>query len=449
MSFCQRNYRFFPHSIPIRFAYVLGSLYLRSDNLCVTLKILFDMSKDNMLLGYARGKVGSLVFARRLGQQVTRAYNAKPKDAATKAQVEQRVRIANVVAMYRAIKAIANHSFEGATGGQTSYNLFVQSNLTNNTVVLTKEAAALGACVVAPYIVSRGTMPSVIVSGMGADAVTNISVGNLSISGSTTVSAFAAALVDNNSGLQYGDQLTYLSLLQQTDSNTGYPVVTAQIYEVTLLQDDNTPLRTYMPEVATMVRNGLLAHGALIGLGGFCWIVSRKNADGSLSVSTQRIILTSQDVAAQYSGATAVTRAIGSYGFNADQILVPDSSGQTGSTSGGGGTTGTPSVSSVSLGGTTLVAGSTSSVSVASGSVRVIINGSSLSSVDDVSVKINGTAYDMSIDGSPTATQITGTITTQSTITATTVGIVIGGSQLYSWAKANTGGGGSTGGGME
>lgn len=407
------------------------------------------MSKDNMLLGYARGKVGSLVFARRLGQQVTRAYNAKPKDAATKAQVEQRVRIANVVAMYRAIKAIANHSFEGATGGQTSYNLFVQSNLTNNDVVLTKEAAALGACVVAPYLVSRGTLPSVIVSGLGADAVTNISVGNLAISASTTVSEFAAAIVDNNAGLQYGDQLTYLSLLQQTDSNTGYPVVTAQIYEVTLLRDDTTPVRSYMPEVATTVRNGMLAHGALIGLGGFCWIVSRKNADGSLSVSTQRIILTSQDVAAQYSGATAVTRAIGSYGFNSDQILVPDSSGQTGSTSGGGGTTVAPSVSSVSLGGTTLVAGSTNGVSVASGSVRVIINGSGLSAVDAVSVKINGTAYAMSIDGSPTATQIAGTITTQGAVTATSVGIVIGGSQLYTWAKANTGGGSTGGGGME
>lgn len=395
------------------------------------------MSRDNMLLGYARGKVGSLVFARRLGQQITRAYNAKPKDAATKSQVEQRVRIANVVAMYRSIKSLANHSFEGAMGGQTSYNLFVQANLTNNNVVLTKEAAALGACVVAPYLVARGTMPSVIVSGLGADAVTNIAVGALDITESTTIGDFAASLVANNSGIQYGDQLTYLSLIQQTDSNTGYPVVTAQVYEVTLHQGDTALLRTYMPEVATTVRNGLLAHGELIGRGGFCWILSRKNADGSLSVSTQRIILTSQDVASQYIGATAMTKAIGSYGFNADQILVPDGTGQSGSTSGGGGTTGTASVSSVSIGGTTLVAGSTSSVSVASGSVRVVINGSNLSSDAEVSVRINNSSYALTKDEGSPATQISGTINTSDTISATSVGIVIDGSQLYSWVVSD------------
>lgn len=394
------------------------------------------MSRDNMLLGYARGKVGSLVFARRLGQQITRAYNAQPKDAATKSQVEQRVRIANVVAMYRAIKSLANHSFEGATGGQTSYNLFVQANLTNNNVVLTKEAAALGACVVAPYLVSRGTMPSVIVSGLGAEAVTNIAVGGLTIDDSTTIGAFADAIVANNSGIQYGDQLTYLSLVQQTDSNTGYPVVTAQIYEVTLHQGDSATLRTYMPEVATSVKNGLLAHGALIGRGGFCWILSRKNADGSLSVSTQRIILTSQDVASQYIGSTAITKAIGSYGFNADAILVPDGTGQSGSSSGGGGSAGSPSISSVSIGGETLWAGSASSVSVASGSVTVVINGSNLSSAESVSVKINDTSYQLTKGEGSSATQITGTITTSSTIDATSVGVVIDGSQLYTWTKA-------------
>lgn len=395
------------------------------------------MSRDNMLLGYARGKVGSLVFARRLGQQITRAYNAKPKDAATQSQVEQRVRIANVVAMYRAIKSLANHSFEGAVGGQTGYNLFVQANLTNNSVVLTKEAAALGACVVAPYLVSRGTMPSIIVSGLGAEAVTNIAVGGLTIDGSTTIGAFANAIVANNSGIQYGDQLTYLSLVQQTDSNTGYPVVTANIYEVSLHRDDSEPLRTYMPEVATTVKNGLLAHGELIGRGGFCWILSRKNADGSLSVSTQRIILTSQDVASQYIGATAVTKAIGSYGFNADSILVPNGPGQSGSTGSGSGSTGAPSVSSVSIGGTTLSAGSTSSVSVASGSVTVVINGSNLASAENISVRINDTPYSLTKGEGATNTQITGTITTSSSFSGTSVGIVIDGSQLYTWQMSD------------
>lgn len=401
------------------------------------LSINYNMSRDNMLLGYARGKVGSLVFARRLGQQITRAYNANPKDAATLNQVQQRVRIANVVAMYRAIKALANHSFEGAKGGQTSYNLFVQSNLTGNNVVLTKEAAALGACVVAPYLVSRGTMPSVTVSGLGAEAVTNIAVGNLTIDGTTTIGAFADALVSNNSGIQYGDQLTYLSLVQQTDSNTGYPVVTTQIYEVVLRQGDSATLRTYMPEVATAVKNGLLAHGALIGLGGFCWILSRKNADGSLSVSTQRIILTSQDVISQYTGTTAMTSATGSYGFNSDPILTPGGSGQPGSPSGGGGTDPIVSVSSVSLGSTRLTAGSSSAVPLSPGQLNVVINGSNLSSTESISMKINNKSYAVTKGEGGTNTQVSGTINIEDEISASSVAVVADGAQVYSWKIAS------------
>lgn len=387
------------------------------------------MSKDNMLLGYARGKVGSLVFARRLGQQITRAYNKTPKDASTKSQVQQRVRMANVIAMYRAIKRIADHSFEGVKPGQTSYNLFVKSNLTNNSVVLTKEAASFGACVVAPYLVSRGTLPSIIVQGTGADAVTNIAVGSLVINEQTTIGAFSQAVVASNTGINYGDQLTYLSIVQKTDSNTGYPVATATIYEVTLNQADELLLRSYMPEVATTVRNGFLAHGTLIASGGFCWILSRKNADGSLSVSTQRIVLTSKDVAAQYSSAVAMTRAINSYGFNPDAILIPESNGQaTGSDE-----SGAPSVSSVALNDVTLVAGQTTYQTTNSGANTIKINGSNLSADSTVSVKIGSNTYEVTVEPGSPKTQLSGTFNTSSAVQAQALDVIIDGVTYFTW----------------
>lgn len=387
------------------------------------------MSKDNMLLGYARGKVGSLVFARRLGQQITRAYNKTPKDASTKSQVQQRVRMANVIAMYRAIKRIADHSFEGVKPGQTSYNLFVKSNLTNNSVVLTKEAASFGACVVAPYLVSRGTLPSIVVQGTGADAVTNIAVGSLVINEQTTIGAFSQAVVASNTGINYGDQLTYLSIVQKTDSNTGYPVATATIYEVTLNQADELLLRSYMPEVASTVRNGFLAHGTLIASGGFCWILSRKNADGSLSVSTQRIVLTSKDVAAQYSSAVAMTRAINSYGFNPDAILIPESNGQTT----GSDESGAPSVSSVALNDVTLVAGETTYQTTKSGANTIKINGSNLSADSAVSVKIGGNTYEVTIEPGSPKTQLSGSFNTASAVQAQSMEVIIDGVTYFTW----------------
>lgn len=397
------------------------------------------MSKDNMLLGYARGKVGSLVFARRLGQQVTRAYNANPKDAATRSQVQQRVKMANVVNMYRATRSLTNHSFEGATGGQTSYNLFVRYNLVNNNVSLSKEAASFGACVVAPYVISKGTLAAIQVQGLGAEAVTNIAVGSLVINAETTIAQFATALVANNPGINYGDQLTYLSLVQATDANSGYPVVQSTIHEVTLNQADNMPLRNYLPEVATAVKEGMLAHGALIGRGGFCWILSRKNADGSLSVSSQRIVLTSADVADQYTTTAAVTKAVNSYGFNADAILVPDGAGQSGSASGGGGSA--PSISSVAIAGATLVAGSQGTTTLSQGSVAIVINGSALSEGMSVSVKSDSGTYPVTVSAA-SATRLTGTFQVGTTVNTYTLGVIIDGVQLYTWKSGTTSSGG-------
>lgn len=385
-----------------------------------------------MLLGYARGKVGSLVFARRLGQQITRAYNGTPKDASTKSQVQQRVRLANVIAMYRAVKRVADHSFEGVKPGQTSYNLFVKTNLSNNSVVLTKEASSFGACVVAPYLISKGTLPSIIVQGTGADAVTNIAVGSLAINETTTIGAFSQAVVASNTGINYGDQLTYVSIVQQTDSNTGYPVAAATIYEVTLNQTDELLLRSYMPEVATTVKEGFLAHGALIASGGFCWILSRKNADGSLSVSTQRIVLTSSSLASQYTSPAAMTRAINSYGFNADAILVPESSGQVA----GSGESGAPSISSVALNDVSLVAGETTEQTSKTGSNKITINGSNLSAESAIVAKIGKTSvtsYEVAITPGGSVTQLSGTFNTPSPVNVKNLEITIDGVTCFTW----------------
>lgn len=385
-----------------------------------------------MLLGYARGKVGSLVFARRLGQQITRAYNGTPKDASTKSQVQQRVRLANVIAMYRAIKRVADHSFEGIKPGQTSYNLFVKANLSNNSVVLTKEASSFGACVVAPYLISKGTLPSIIVQGTGADAVTNIAVGSLAIDGETTIGAFSQALVSSNTGINYGDQLTYVSVVQQTDSNTGYPVAAATIYEVTLNQTDELLLRSYLPEVATAVRGGFLAHGELIASGGFCWILSRKNADGSLSVSTQRIVLTSESLVTQYTSPTAMTRAINSYGFNPDGILVPEQGGQVS----GSGESGAPSISSVALNDVALVAGETYYQDTKTGSNKITINGSNLSAESTVVAKIGRspvTDYEVTISPGSSVTQLSGTFNSPSPVNVKYLEITIDGVSCFTW----------------
>ena len=398
-----------------------------------------DMSKNNMLLGYARGKVGDLVFARRLGQQTTRAYNSNPRDAKTRSQVTQRVKIANVIAMYRALKNICNHSFEGLSVGQSSYNAFVKANLTGNQVSLTKEAASLGACIVAPYLISRGSLASIIVEGTGADAVTNISVGDLTISGTTTIGQFAKAVVANNAGIEHGDQLTYVSCVQQTDANTGNPVVVCGIYEVTLDSNSNDLLRKFIPEVGSSVKNGYLAHGQLIGRGGFAWILSRKPVGGSLMVSTQRLILTSPDVYDEYVTESANTKAITSYGFIMEPILNPGVSGPASGPQGGGsqsggssGTTGNISVSSISVDGTSITSAREDALSLNEGSHNIVINGSNL--VSGMSVTFNNAEVTIS---SVIATRAEGSFTLASAQEVDNITLNINGSKVFGWAASN------------
>ena len=397
------------------------------------------MSKNNMLLGYARGKVGDLVFARRLGQQTTRAYNSNPRDAKTRSQVTQRVKIANVIAMYRALKNVCNHSFEGLSVGQSCYNAFVKANLTGNQVSLTKEAASLGACIVAPYLISRGSLASIIVEGTGADAVTNISVGDLTISGTTTIGQFAKAVVANNAGIEHGDQLTYVSCVQQTDANTGNPVVVSGIYEVTLDSNSTDLLRKFIPEVGSSVKNGYLAHGQLIGRGGFAWILSRKPVGGSLMVSTQRLILTSPDVYDEYVTESANTKAITSYGFIMEPILNPGVSGPASGPQGGGsqsggssGTTGNISVSSISVDGTSITSAREDVLSLNEGSHNIVINGSNL--VSGMSVTFNNAEVTIS---NVIATRAEGTFTLASSQEVDNITLNINGSKVFGWAASN------------
>lgn len=84
-----------------------------------------------MLLGYARGKVGSLVFARRAGVQITRAYNANPANPRTVGQSAQRMLMSTAIQAYRNMSAIVDHSFEGAIGKQGNMREFMKEALKN------------------------------------------------------------------------------------------------------------------------------------------------------------------------------------------------------------------------------------------------------------------------------------------------------------------------------
>lgn len=82
-----------------------------------------------MLLGHARGKVGSLVFSRLNGQQIVRAKAEQVKNPRTDSQNAQRAIFATVNAFASAVRDVVDHSFQSVKEGQTSVNRFVSINV--------------------------------------------------------------------------------------------------------------------------------------------------------------------------------------------------------------------------------------------------------------------------------------------------------------------------------
>lgn len=166
------------------------------------------MSKGNMLLGHARGKVGSLVFSRANGQQITRARAEVVKNPQTDAQVIQRILLNTVSQAYSRMSAICDHSFEGIKVGQDSMSYFMKTNLNALRAEIAEQgsidtdavfATPIGQSFMASnaYMISKGSL----------DAVNPTSVANNGMTFNIGTGSYQAVI--NAYGLQRGDQLTF------------------------------------------------------------------------------------------------------------------------------------------------------------------------------------------------------------------------------------------------
>ena len=99
-----------------------------------------------MLLGHARGKVGSVVFSRLNGKQITRALAEQVKNPRTDGQNVQRAIFATVNGFASAVRDIVDHSFQSYKEGATSVNRFVSINVKK----LREIYLAGGACDIMP-----------------------------------------------------------------------------------------------------------------------------------------------------------------------------------------------------------------------------------------------------------------------------------------------------------
>lgn len=117
------------------------------------------MSKGNLFLGKARGKVGSVVFSTLKGQQIARSYNANPNNPRSVNQMAQRILMGAPVLFYRhATSNRLKFAFENKAQNQSDYNAFVSSNIDTQKIAMTKEMVANNFPAIGNWRLTKGSM---------------------------------------------------------------------------------------------------------------------------------------------------------------------------------------------------------------------------------------------------------------------------------------------------
>lgn len=327
------------------------------------------MSKGNMLLGHARGKVGSLVFSRADGKQIVRSRAEVVKNPRTESQMVQRVILNTIAQAYSKMKAITDHSFQGVAEGQQSMSYFMQRNLNNlRTQIAAKRAEnntfdeiyefsplKSNFFAVNNYEIAKGTLPEIVVVKDESDLTMSIALSD---------NTYDAFLQDYN--LKRGDQITFVAITNTYGTQRDFTFARV-ILDPHKDNGDEAAMSSVFCQNNSVFYASDRNEGEFrtlswadkklaFGFGkdttsilGAAIIVSRKNADGTWMRSNATLVQNSDSADMTYSLGDCLTLLTDSsldtlsdmYLNNAGTGNIP--SGKTGGNTGGGGNASGPS----------------------------------------------------------------------------------------------------------
>lgn len=292
------------------------------------------------------GQVGEYVFTQtKHGTVVYEAPTKKSEPRRSYLQMSTRTQWSNLGATYKLFDDMLKHGFEEVPMNQTSYNAFVAANLGKVKVYITKDMRKKGACILAPYDITEGSLSGI---GLGLNGsgvvVSRLSLGNLVIDANTTLAEFSEAVLANNQRWEEGDQLSFFYGEQYTDEVTGYPRATLESYKMKLDTANPTPLWNVVSALGFSSVDGYLGMSQALTNGAAVWVHSRVAFDGRLLVSTQKFFVVNP-ILTSYQSLNALKASTDSYGgINTKEVYLKpnaDTNSVAGSASGSGSTSGT------------------------------------------------------------------------------------------------------------
>lgn len=268
--------------------------------------------------GVITGSVDDVVYKNYNGKVVVCRKQTTYRDAKAEGQVVYRVKMRNIQNIYSSLKESLRGNFQDKTGRQTDYSRFQGVNMQKPAVYLNKSEVAMKAQVVAPYIVSFGTLPPVAYSLKDNMLVTDICLGNLTITPDTTVSELTLAIVKNNEGWELGDCLEFM-IVRQMEGQT--PTAKCSFTHLPLDKNNSAKLSDALiiynsnEVVLSSSAEGFLQMNASDN-GGFA-IIRKRMASKGLLTSTQELAV-NNPLFDLYHSDQRKQKALDSYGVKRD-----------------------------------------------------------------------------------------------------------------------------------
>lgn len=183
------------------------------------------MAKGNFLTTVVRGKLGNMVGYKNTNSnnketQAWRGYVATIKNPQSNGQARQRMIVSNIIKNYGALKPIIARGFEGVEYGGKSYQRFLKLNMVGagNPPYVRK---GYPTPVPGTYQISEGSLLPI--SVMSIDRLTQVEQPHYACHSDLyapitpagryeTLGEFSRALINGNTDIQAGDQLTFITV---------------------------------------------------------------------------------------------------------------------------------------------------------------------------------------------------------------------------------------------
>lgn len=297
------------------------------------------MVKIKTHLGGMSGKIGNMRLYEVNGETIGSLYPNKAKNPKTEAQMKQRVKLNNILDMYKYIKDGLKSNFEGIVGNRNASSFFRSYNLMRTPVWITEYQKITNKYVVAPYVISQGHIPSIGYEYADNTFVSDIEIADLDINESTCISDIADKIHKHNEGWMYNDTLQVMLLCQDIPNDIDAELSHPQCYSFTIpllrsglkpicdIPNHETP--TPMPRIPLCNIGGKLGiripqEHATSKVYAFALVHGRGEGIERM-VSSQQLCLSNNALYDYYTGTDAMDVALDSYKTNRDKpFLKPE-----------------------------------------------------------------------------------------------------------------------------